>query len=49
MGLDVVATPDLLDLPIPCAAAIVRQLQSVLPFGLVCKVASMTALIRLAS
>src|SRR5215467_10233987 len=35
-----------LDLAIPCAAAIVRQLQCVLPLGLVCNVASITALIR---
>jgi hypothetical protein len=38
-----------LDLPIPCAAAMVRQLQCVFPLGLVCKVASITALIRVAS
>jgi hypothetical protein len=37
-----------LDLLIPCAIAIVRQLQCVLPFGLVCRVASITALIRVA-
>ena len=38
-----------LDLLMPWSAAIVRQLQCVLPFGLVCNVASITALIRDAS
>jgi len=38
-----------LDLLIPCAVAMVRQLQCVLPLGFVCKVASITALIRVTS
>jgi len=38
-----------LDLLIPCAAAMVRQLQCVLPLGLVCNVASITVLIRVRS
>ena len=37
------------DLLMPCAAAIVRQLQCVLPSGLVCSVASTNCLMRVAS